>query len=480
MARQALEHRSRQLLPRLNAAFDRGDERTFRALAALWLKLMRLTDDVVGTHSAFLLGPWVHDARRAATDDDERAEFERTAKVLLTVWGTRDASDEGNLHDYANRSWHGLVADFHLPRWRAWLDELADALREGRDPVPVDWFAVEEPWSRERKDYPLRPVGDPYRTAARVRDVLATAPYQGRVELTVEPPVVEPGGRTRLTATFVNVNGLAGTGPVELTLDGLDAEPEDGSTLPGIPAAGSGTLAWRVNAPATPLDRPLRPRPYTLTFRYGPRGTEPVPDVESATLYEGHAPSAGWRTVNTNEAVFGQLDDRFAIDGAGSDLWKNVNEFGALYREAALKDGGRLTVRVDAQPATAPWARAGIVVRNSLATEDSLGFVNLAVTPANGVALSHDSTGDGTLDTYQRLAGVRAPVLLRLTRSGATYAGECSTDDGATWETVATAEVPGVAAAQDAGMFMTAANAEGVHGLVEFSGWRGEEDTEAE
>ncbi|MCC3772996.1 alpha-N-acetylglucosaminidase, partial [Streptomyces sp. UNOC14_S4] len=58
VARQALAHRSRRLLPELRAAFDRRDLPAFRTLAALWLRLMRLADDVAGTHRAFLLGPW--------------------------------------------------------------------------------------------------------------------------------------------------------------------------------------------------------------------------------------------------------------------------------------------------------------------------------------------------------------------------------------------------------------------------------------
>ena len=50
--------------------------------------------------------------------------------------------------------------------------------------------------------------------------------------------------------------------------------------------------------------------------------------------------------------------------------------------------------------------------------------------------------------------------------------GACSTDGGATWRTVATVSVPGTAAAQDAGLFMSAANGgSGARGTVQFSGW---------
>lgn len=473
VTRQALAHRSRQLLPQLKAAYEKKDPDTFKALTALWLKLMRLSDDVTGTDPAFLLGPWVNDARLMATDEAERAEFERTAKVLITVWGDRATSDAGDLHEYGNREWHGLMSDFYVPRWQKWLDALQDALDTGTAPAAVDWFAVEEPWTREHKDYPLRPVGDAYRIAHRVHDVLSRAPYQGSVQVTAEPPVLPPGGRARVAAVFTNVNGLRPTGRVDFALSGVDAAPEGATSLTSVPAAGSGTVRWRADAPGTPLDRPLRPLPYTITVQYGPRGEQRVSSRFDGTLFEAGPLAEGWRTYTGNDAVFGQLDDRFAIDGAGADLWRGTTEFGTVYRPEAFRDGVSVTLRVDAQAATGNWARSGIIVRNSLATPGSPGFLNLAVTPANGVALSYDSTGDGTLDTYRRITGIKAPVLLRLTRAGGSYTGECSTDDGASWRTVATVPVPGAAGVQDVGLFMSATNGgSGARGTVEFSGWK--------
>ncbi|WP_330280064.1 alpha-N-acetylglucosaminidase C-terminal domain-containing protein [Streptomyces sp. NBC_00569] len=473
VARQALAHRSRQLLPQLRAAYARKDRDAFRALATLWLKLMRLSDDVTGTHPAFLLGPWIGEARRLATSDGERAEFERTAKVLITVWGDRATSDPGNLHEYANREWHGLMSDFYVPRWQKWLDALEDALATGSAPAAVDWFAFEERWTLERKDYPLRPVGDAYKTAARVRDVLARAPYQGSLTVTAQPAAFPPGGHARVEAVFRNVNGLRATGRVDFTLSGIDAAPEGPTSLPSVAPAGTGRVRWQASAPGTPLDRPLRPLPYELSVRYGPQGEDRVTSVHTGTLFEAGPLDGAWRTVTNNAAVFGQSGDRYAIDGAGADLWKGTAEFGSAYRESAFTDGSSAQVKVTSQAVTGAWARAGLVVRNSLATPGSPGFLNLSVTPSNGVVLSYDSNGDGTLDTYRRVTGIKAPVTLRLTRSGGAYTGECSTDDGANWRTVATVVVPGAAPTQDVGLFMTATNGGGgARGTVEFDGWQ--------
>ncbi|MGP3979499.1 alpha-N-acetylglucosaminidase [Streptomyces sp. KR80] len=473
-ARQALANRSWQLLPQLRSAYQRKDQDTFRALSRLWLKLMRLSEDMTGAHRLFLLGPWLADARRMAAGEEESAGLERTARTLVTTWADRVTADGGRLANYANRDWHGLIGDFHLPQWQAYLDELEDALAEDRAPRAFDWYAIEEPWTRERKEYPQRPVTDAHRTARRVHEVLAKAPYQGSVAVTAEPSTLPPGGRAQVTALFRNVNGLSATGRVDFTLSGLDAAPEGPTSLPRVAAGGSGTVRWRVTAPGGPLDRPLTPLPYELATEYGPQGEARVRVTRPGTLFVAHPLEAGWRTVTNNAAVFGQLADRIGIDGAGADLWKGTAEFGAAYREGGLTMGGAATVRVDAQEATGPWARAGIIVRNRLATAGSPGFVNLAVTPANGVVLSYDTNGDGTLDAYRRVTGPTAPVLLRLSRaadSGA-YTGEFSVD-GTSWRTVATVTVPGADAHQDVGIFMTAANGGGgARGTVEFSGWR--------
>ncbi|QLE71793.1 alpha-N-acetylglucosaminidase [Streptomyces rectiverticillatus] len=473
VARQAVAHRSRQLLPQLKEAYARKDLASFRALSALWLKLMRLADDIAGTHKAFLLGPWTAAARAMGTDPGEAAELERTARVLVTVWGGRSTSDGGKLHDYASRDWHGLIGDFYLPRWRRWLEELEDALRAGRAPRAVDWYAIEEFWTRERTEHAQRPVGDPYRTAVRVRDTLAAAPYQGALAAVLEPAAVVPGGTAALAVSLTNVSGFRATGPVDLAVSGLAAAAQGPTSLPRLDPGATGSARWRVTAPAVPLERPLQPLPYEVSARYGPQGEEPVRAVRSGTLFLGGPLAPGWRTFTNNAAVFGQLGaDRFAIDGSGDDLWRRTEEFGAVYRAGALAAGAAAQVRVLSQTDTGSWARTGIIVRNALGTPWSAGAVNLAVTPGQGVVLSYDADGDGTFDAYRQVKGIRAPVSLRLTRTAAgTFDAEYATD-GEAWLPVATATVRGAAAWQDVGLFLTAGNdGSGARGHAQFADW---------
>ncbi|MCX4551514.1 alpha-N-acetylglucosaminidase [Streptomyces sp. NBC_01500] len=471
LARQALADRGRILLPQLRAAYANKDTDTFRALAALWLKLMRLADTMAGCHSAFLLGPWLEEAKRFATAPAEAGHLEWTARTLLTTWADRTAAD--HLSNYANRDWHGLLSDVHLPQWQACLDELTAALTEGRAAKSFDWYPGEESWTHRTESYPVRATGDAHRTAQQVHDTLAAAPYQGSATVSADPVVFSPGSTGTVTAGFRNLNGLRATGRVDFTLTGLDSLLKSADSLESVPPGGTGSVSWRVTAPSEPLTTPLRPMPYTLLTRFGPRGGTPVGIRQQSAVYVAAPLDPVWRTFTSNAAVFGQLGERLAVNGGGQDLWKGTTEFGTAFRAGAMADGKSVTVRVDSQDNTGSWARCGLVVRNSLATPGSAGFLNLAVTPGQGVVLSYDTNGDGTLDTYKRLTGIVAPVLLRLSRADGEYTGACSTDGGKSWRTVATVTVPDSAAVQDAGIFMSATNGGGdVRGTVNFSAWK--------
>lgn len=475
--RQALANRSWVLIPQLQAAYQGGEVATFRRLAELWLKLMELSEDMSGGHAAFLLGPWLDAARRAGTSKDERARLVRTARVLVTTWGDRPAADGGHLANYANRDWQGLIRDVHFPQWKAFLDELGDALAEGREPRKFDWFTWEEPWTRETKEYPLRPVSDAYRMARRVHEALAKAPYQGSLTVSSEPLAVLPGGVSTAKAVFRNENGLSPTGTVGFALRGLDAadgtaEPQDPLSVPSVAPGAEATVRWRITTSARQLTAPLEPLPHTLAVTYGPEGEKPVTTGQPGILFLAGELPGGLRTFTNSAAVFGHLDGRYALNGGGADLWKNNAEFGALYQPGALADGGSVTVKVERQDASGPWARTGLIARNDLSDPTATGFVNLAVTPSNGVVLSYDTDGNGTVDTYRRITGVKAPVLLRLTRSGGSFTGELSTDGGGNWRTVATVATAGASANLDAGLFMTATNGgSGARATAEFSGW---------
>ncbi|GAB3893358.1 hypothetical protein GCM10029964_070000 [Kibdelosporangium lantanae] len=141
-------------------------------------------------------------------------------------------------------------------------------------------------------------------------------------------------------------------------------------------------------------------------------------------------------------------------------MWKGTQEYVSVYRQDALGSGESVMTTVTRQDNTGPWARAGIMLR---------GSVVLARTPGNGIALQWDSTGKGSIDRTASIAWAAASVWLKLTRSGTSFTGYASSD-GTQWQQVGAADVPGAPSRMDAGLFVSAVNADGVIGTADFTG----------
>ena len=171
--------------PRLDAAVLTA---TGRAYAAT----LRDLDALLATDAAFLLGPWLRDARAWGADgagDCERdgaaiacADFyEFNARAQLTTW--YPAPNETALiardGDYARKHWSGLVADYYATRVERVL-ELALADAAARRPLNASAVAAAEArlafdWQRANSSYPLAPTGDAVAVASALRSAHAPA-----------------------------------------------------------------------------------------------------------------------------------------------------------------------------------------------------------------------------------------------------------------------------------------------------------------
>ncbi|WP_330293280.1 alpha-N-acetylglucosaminidase [Streptomyces sp. NBC_00576] len=466
VARQVLSNRSRVLLPQIRAAHQAGDKALFGKLARTWLEWMDLLDDLLAASGPHLLGRWLADARSWGADRTEKDRLEYDARSLITTWGGLASSEEG-LHDYANREWAGLVGGLYRTRWKTYFDALAKGLATGKDPATIDWFALEDRWAHAHETHPTEPHGSPYALARRVRDLLAATPHQGTLTAGTDRGAVAEGTPATVTVTFTNRNGFAAARGVTLSVtvpEGLAVTPLDPVRTASVASGETITARFEVSLTGEPTQLVGRVVAAAV-YAGGGKAVAPVRLVAAAGVGDPY------RTVSFNDAVFGQAGDEFAVEGAGADLWGATNEFGAVYRAGAYGDAAVAEVTVTSQDATGGWARAGLVVRNDLGTQGSAGYVNLAVTPSNGCALSWDADGDGRFDSIALSGSFTAPVRLRLMRSDASYTGQVSTD-GVTWTTVGTATPGGAATAQDVGVFMTAANGwTGTRGIATFDGF---------
>ncbi|HEV7301948.1 MAG TPA: family 16 glycoside hydrolase [Tepidisphaeraceae bacterium] len=116
-----------------------------------------------------------------------------------------------------------------------------------------------------------------------------------------------------------------------------------------------------------------------------------------------------------------------SVAGSGHDIWGNNDAFRFVHQQ--LTGDGSIVARVTSQQNTDPWARSGIMIRESLASNSK--FTMAAVTPSNGTFFSaRNSTGGYAWRSAN--PSYALPLWLKLTRTGDTVVGYRSTN-GTTW-----------------------------------------------
>lgn len=173
--RQAVAETGRAAYAEMRAAIEANDADRFDREAQRFLSLILVQDNLLATRSEFRVGTWLGRARRCGRTPEEQAHYEWSARTLITIWGNRAAADRGGLHDYAHREWNGLLRDFYYQRWKLWIDGVSQALRHGSPLPSIDWYSVEEPWTRGSSSYTSAPEGAPVDAARRAYHAI-TAP----------------------------------------------------------------------------------------------------------------------------------------------------------------------------------------------------------------------------------------------------------------------------------------------------------------
>ena len=126
--------------------------------------------------------------------------------------------------------------------------------------------------------------------------------------------------------------------------------------------------------------------------------------------------------------AFGQTNGVITITGDGADIWNRADAFHYIY--LAMKDDVTLTVRVTDIQNTDPWAKAGLMIRQSLAPDSAYAMV--LVTSAQGVAFQRRATAGRQAVTANVIPALHAPYWLRLKREGNTFTATAS-EDGTDW-----------------------------------------------
>lgn len=152
ITRQALSEKGRLTYQAMVADIEAGDKKSFEEHAGNFLTLIDMQDELLSCLPDFGVGRWIRTARELSPTPADEDLFEENARLLVTTWGPRNASEQGKLRDYAHREWSGMLRDFYRPRWEAWITR-EQSIMEGEQPAEIDFYALDEQWVKDRRHY---------------------------------------------------------------------------------------------------------------------------------------------------------------------------------------------------------------------------------------------------------------------------------------------------------------------------------------
>jgi regulation of enolase protein 1 (concanavalin A-like superfamily) len=122
-----------------------------------------------------------------------------------------------------------------------------------------------------------------------------------------------------------------------------------------------------------------------------------------------------------------------AMSGIGTDIWGTADQFRFAYKP--LSGNGSIIAKVDSLEDTDPWAKAGVMIRETL--EAGSAWASVFSTGASGVryqarvTINGSATSDTTVATPEQLA-LHQPVWIKIERTGNDLKGYYS-PDGKAW-----------------------------------------------
>lgn len=119
---------------------------------------------------------------------------------------------------------------------------------------------------------------------------------------------------------------------------------------------------------------------------------------------------------NVGVAGSAAIDDStgtFTVNGAGLDIWSTNDTF--QFVDQPLSGNGQIVARVLSVENTAPYAKAGIMIRETESTDSKNALVYLS--PTNGVSFQGRASTGGNSSNFLTVSGINAPYWLKLSRS---------------------------------------------------------------
>jgi regulation of enolase protein 1 (concanavalin A-like superfamily) len=127
-------------------------------------------------------------------------------------------------------------------------------------------------------------------------------------------------------------------------------------------------------------------------------------------------------------------NNAFTVSSSGSDIWNAADQFRFVYK--SLSGNGSIVAKVDSVVNTNVWAKAGVMIRQSLDTGSAMAY--MIQSAASGASFGWRQLAAGTPASIDK-AGIVAPQWVKLTRTGNAFTAQYSAD-GKTWTDIKNAD----------------------------------------
>ena len=170
-------------------------------------------------------------------------------------------------------------------------------------------------------------------------------------------------------------------------------------------------------------------------------------------LFDDASLGSNWTSVNHNSTGGSAVENgtELTIEGEGTDVWSSNDEFYIVYD--TLEGNFSVEVKLNSQEDTDQYAKAGILVRNAIATQSNNGYCVIAELPQYGWQFLYDNDSNGYLESSYSAGTTTYPCYLKLTKLGTSFTGYYSLN-GLNWIEVGNATLSDANLTQIVGMFV--------------------------
>ena len=126
------------------------------------------------------------------------------------------------------------------------------------------------------------------------------------------------------------------------------------------------------------------------------------------------------------------------MNAIGADIWNYGDEFRYAYK--TLTGNGTIVARIESLGNSDAWAKAGVMIRQSIEPGSTHAFMSVTVSGGNGASFQQRLTANG-ISTNNDNTGpvVSVPYWVKIERTGDAFSGFIS-PDGATWTQLGAAQ----------------------------------------